>query len=57
MACKDAIVFFVIFVHQMDHKEHTILLSRDRVNKEMKGMNTLPLSDLGNGMIMLRKAN
>ena len=27
------------------HREHTILLSRERVNKGIKGVNSLPLSD------------
>ena len=32
------------FDPRQDHSEHTILLSRKRVNKGMKRMNSLPLS-------------
>ena len=31
---------------QYKHREHTILLSRERVNKGIKRMNSLPLSPL-----------
>ena len=34
-------------VQGLDHREHTILLSREKVNKGTKRMNSLPLSPLG----------
>ena len=36
----------ILVLYLTNHREHTILLSRERVNKETKRMNRLPLSPL-----------